>query len=307
MQEIYRCNTPTPTNITDVHSWFDLINQVSYAFAATERLLPFCKLLKPGTPFKWDSALDQIFKESKSVIISEINKGICIFHKSNGLEMESQKHCNCPSTEPFCCCTGWRITLVGSCFTHAAESCYAPVEGEALVVADALDKTRFFSLGCNDLIITVDHKPLLKILGDRSLEDIPNARLPNLKERTLRHIFRMIHIPGVRHKAADAVSCHPRGPPNPDMLVLPDDIATTSDLTTSFPLNELGCSFLSGIHSKETPTQPNHRRLARIISLVNQKHNCDHMGKSETCNHKDESIIESGFPEFRHELLPISP
>lgn len=67
------------------------------------------------------------------------------------------KHCNCPSTEPFRCRTGWRITLVGSRFTHAAESRYAPVEGEALAVADSLDKTRFSSLGCNDLIIAVNH------------------------------------------------------------------------------------------------------------------------------------------------------
>ena len=32
----------------------------------------------------------------------------------------------------------------------------------------------------------VDHRPLLKILGDSSLEHIPNTRLRNLKEKTLR-------------------------------------------------------------------------------------------------------------------------
>ena len=61
-------------------------------------------------------------------------------------------HCQCPSTEPFCCNTGWKIALVGSRFTHATESRYAPVEGEALAVADALDKARFFVLGCSNLI-----------------------------------------------------------------------------------------------------------------------------------------------------------
>ncbi|CAB4012087.1 Hypothetical predicted protein [Paramuricea clavata] len=72
---------PTPTNNTDVRSWFGMINEVSYTFAATERLLQFRQLLKPGTPFKWNSALDQIFEESKSVIINEINEGIRIFDK----------------------------------------------------------------------------------------------------------------------------------------------------------------------------------------------------------------------------------
>ena len=49
-------------------------------------------------------------------------------------------------------------------FTHAAESHFPPVEGEALIDVDVLDKARFFVLGCSDLIITTDHKPLLKVV-----------------------------------------------------------------------------------------------------------------------------------------------
>ena len=117
----------------------------------------------------------------------------------------------CIKSEPFCCPTGWKITLVGSRFTHPAESRYAPIEGEALAVADSLDKARYFVLECRDLIIAVDHKPLLRVLGDRSLEDISNTRLRNLKEKTLRYRFRMIHIPGVKHRATDSLSRHPTG------------------------------------------------------------------------------------------------
>ena len=56
----------------------------------------------------------------------------------------------------------------GLSLTHPAESRYAPVEGGALAVADALDKARHFVLGCS--IVAVDHKPLLKLFGDRSLK-----------------------------------------------------------------------------------------------------------------------------------------
>ena len=154
---------PTPTSITNVRSWFGLINQVSFAFATTDRMLPFRALLKPGTPFKWNNELDQIFQKSKSFIVSEIQEGVRIFDKTKPTCLATDwsrdgirywllhKHCHCPSTQPFCCPTGWRITLVGSRFTHAAESRYAPVEGEALAVADALDMTRFFVLGCDTL------------------------------------------------------------------------------------------------------------------------------------------------------------
>jgi len=62
------------------------------------------------------------------------------------------------------------VTLVGSRFTHSAESRYATLR-EALTDADAIDKARYSVLGCGQLIIAVDHKPLLKVLGDRSLEN----------------------------------------------------------------------------------------------------------------------------------------
>jgi len=167
-------------------------------------MLPFRQLLKPGTPFKWDSELNELF-----VIIEEIEEGLCIFDKSKPMCLATdwsktgvgfwlfQKHCHCPSTEPFCCHRGWKVTLVGSCFTHAAELGYALVEGKVLAVADALDKARFFVLGCSDLISGVDHKPLLKVFSDRSLKESSNARLRNLKEKTLRYKFRMVHLPGV--------------------------------------------------------------------------------------------------------------
>ena len=37
---------PTPTNITDVRSWFGIINQVSYAFSQTQLMEPFRNLLQ---------------------------------------------------------------------------------------------------------------------------------------------------------------------------------------------------------------------------------------------------------------------
>ncbi|KAK7489601.1 hypothetical protein BaRGS_00019235 [Batillaria attramentaria] len=63
-------NFPTPRNITDVRSWFGLINQVSYAFASADRMLPFREALKPGTRFEWTDRLNHLFEESKALIIT---------------------------------------------------------------------------------------------------------------------------------------------------------------------------------------------------------------------------------------------
>ena len=229
-------NFPVPRNIHDIRSWFGLVNQVSYAFSMAERMLPFRTLLKTGQQFRWDTELQDIFDESKEHIVQEIETGVRIFDKSKPTCIATdwskrgigfwllQKHCVCTPLKPFCCNSGWKVTLVGSRFTHAAESRYAPIEGEALAVADALDKARYFVLGCEGLIVAVDHKSLLKIFGDRSLEDIPNSRLRNLKEKTLRYRFRVTHVPGMKNKAADAMSRRPTG--RPVKTDLPDDDAS---------------------------------------------------------------------------------
>ena len=80
-------------------------------------------------------------------------------------------------------------------------------------------------LGCENLIVAVDHKPLLKLLADRALDDIPNPRLRNLKEKTLRYRFRITHVPGMKNKAADAISRRPVGSALRSRMNLPDDNA----------------------------------------------------------------------------------
>jgi len=314
---------PTPKNITDMRSWFGLVNQVSYAFSMTDRMQPFRQLLKPGTPFKWDDHLEDLFLESKAVIVGEIETGVRIFDRTkptclatdwskNGIGFWLfQKHCKCERTVPFCCRDGWKITLVGSRFTSTTESRYAPVEGEALAVADALEKARYFVLGCENLIVAVDHKPLLKLLGDRSLENIPNARLRNLKEKTLRYRFKIIHVPGARHRAADAVSRHPTG--EPENMVLIDDIASISQATTT-TLNLPTLTHISNYMSADEPDNgitESGLYTSAVSSINSSTLQCITWDRVRTASAGDEDIfqlvklIESGMPEKRDALPPL--
>ena len=103
--------------------------------------------------------------------INEIEQGISNFDKTKPtclatdwskteLDIGYLKNSQCQTSKPFCHHTGWKIPLVGSCFTHPAESRYAPVESEALI-ADALDKVGYFVFGCENLVIPIDHKPVM--------------------------------------------------------------------------------------------------------------------------------------------------
>ena len=58
-------------------------------------------------------------------------------------------------------------------------------------------------------MIVTDHKPLIKIFGDRTLDEITNSRLFRLKQRTLPWRFEIRHLPGTSNQAADATSRHP--------------------------------------------------------------------------------------------------
>ena len=212
---------PTPKDITGIRSWFGLVNQVSYAFSMTERMSPFRELLKPGRKFYWDENLDMIFEESKTKITNEVKNGVQLFDSSRKTCLSTdwsktgtgfyltQKHCNCTSESPNCCSTGWKVIFAGSKFNNKAETNYAPIEGECLAVVKALHRSRYFVLGCKDLTLATDHKPLIKILSDRCLEDIHNPRLLKLKEKTLLYRFKITYVPGNSNNVADATSRYP--------------------------------------------------------------------------------------------------
>ena len=184
-------------------------------------MTPFRPFLSPRHPFEWNEELDLAFTQSKEAIIAAIKYGVEIFDPKRRTCLRPdwskkgigyfllQKHCGCPSQLPDCCRDGWKITLSGSRFLQDAEARYAPIEGEALAVAWGLEQTKYFTLGCDDLLVVTDHKPLTKILGDRLLDEIQNTRLFRLKQRTLPWNFTIAHLPGTSNHAADATSRHP--------------------------------------------------------------------------------------------------
>lgn len=230
---------PQPQTITDIRSWFGLVNQAAYSFSKCSVMEPFRKLMKKGSQFMWNKDLDEAFKAAKATIKRKIEKGVRIFEKNRKTCLATdwsktgigawllQKHCKCDSSKPFCCPTGWHVTLFCSRYLTEAESRYAAVEGESLAVVYGLEKTRHFVLGCTDLVIAVDHKPLIGLFTKRSLEDIPNARLRNLKEKTLPFRFQMIHVDGVRNKVADCLSRSPSDAA--EHMDLIDDMDTTQE------------------------------------------------------------------------------
>ena len=298
----------TPQNLTDVRSWFGLINQVSYAFAQAKVMAPFRELLASRKrKFYWDSTLDAIFAQSKKHIIAEILNGVKSFEINRPTCLMTdwcktglgyflmQKHCDCTKIHPTCGNGHWKVVWVGSRFTRPAESRYSPVEGEASAVVYGLESCRMFVMGCPHLIVAVDHQPLLKILNDRDLDDIKNPRLQGLKERTLPYDFEIVHVPGKNHNAPDATSRHP---------VQTDDCSSISKVC---------CVLLVDEDQEYSNTSDEFNAEENIISSVKAAFDSENFNAITWEDVKAEAtvdeeccqltkLIEEGFPITRNEV-----
>lgn len=213
-------NFPTPLTISEARGWFGLVEQVAWSYIIKDTMVKFRHLTKEGNKkWDWNPDLEKEFEDSKAEIIRrvedgvksyDVNKRTCLatdWSKTGMGFLCLQKHCGCDlDMAPVCCKEGWKLVYAGSKKCSPAEGRYAPIEGECLAVAWSLEKARMFTLGCKDLLVSTDHKPLIAILGDRALEEISNGRLLRLKEKTLRFRFDIQHIPGIWNKGSDAFS-----------------------------------------------------------------------------------------------------
>jgi hypothetical protein len=280
---------PTPTSTTDIRSWFGLVNQVSNYAQIRDHMAPFKPFLSPRCKFSWSTELDEAFASSKKTIIDAIRRGVEIFDITKPTCLRPdwsnrgigyfllQRNCDCSSKTPGCCSDGWGITLAGSRFLSPTEQRYAAIEGEALAVAWGLEQTRYFTQGCNSLIVVTDHKPLVKIFGDRTLDEITNSRLFRLKQRTLPWHFEIYHLPGKSNLAADAMSRHPSPNTSQECSVtindLPDIIESAFMSAIKQDVEKLQVIPYSLIAS-ETAADPSMSKLCKLIEtgFVNYAH-----------------------------------
>ena len=118
-----------------------------------------------------------------------------------------QKHRQCTAEKaPICCPKGWCLLFAGSRFCTDAECRYVPIEGEAAAITWALEKCCMYVMGFPNIIVVIDHEPLMTLFGNWDLSKIQNPWLFQLEEKTLRYQFSNQHCPRKWHRGSDAVS-----------------------------------------------------------------------------------------------------
>ena len=285
-------NFSTPSNATDIRSWFGLVNQVAYTFALNRIMEPFRDLAKKGRKFYWDDTLDTLFQKSKEEVIRQAEEGVRTYdiQKSTCLTTDwckmgvgfalTQKHCKCSGpSNPNCGSGHWKLVFAGSRVTKKNERLFSPTEGECLAATFGLHRCRMFTLGCRDLTLAVDHRPLTGILNDRSLDSIENPRLLKLKEKTLPFDFKIVYVPGSSDaiKTADALSRNAAA-------------AGVDDQTTEDDVEDTARAFAAG--------------QAENIESITWRKVVEAAAVDEECVSLVQQIIE-GFPEEKSALPPI--
>ena len=142
--------------------------------------------------------------------------------------------------------------------------------------------------------------PLLKVFGDRSLNDTPSPRLCNLKEKSLRYRLKIIHVPGIRHAAADAVSQHLVSYATP--FHLPDDMAASLIVD---PPTLVSTMFLETLPATKASTQICHQSSSSTSEVI-KSITWDDI-RLETASDASmrtlSDVIDSGFPTTKNDLL----
>ena len=189
-------------------------------------------------------------------------------------------------------------------FITEPESWYADTEGECLAVTWSLNNTHMFVLGCKELIVVMDHKPLLGILNERNINSITNSRLQSLKEKTLQQQYTVQYCPGKWNCGADSVSQDPCKN-HVSFLDLTHTDLPTDDSIASYAIEE-NTSYTLSIKinilnkytspSKLSPEKPNGSiKLEQIKDA-----SCYDTQYQELINQ-----IKQGFPKNRNDTDPL--
>ena len=101
----------------------------------------------------------------------------------------------------------WRPVAIASRTLSETETRYAQIEKEALALTWALEKFAEYVLG-KAVVLETDHKPLVPLLGQKSLDLLP-PRVLRLRLRLMRFQYTIRHVPGKTLYTADMLSRAP--------------------------------------------------------------------------------------------------
>ena len=214
---------PTPSNITDLRSFFGLVNQLADftpdIASCADALRP---LLSPKNEFIWNANHEEAFNKVKQALVSTPTLAHFDPAKPTALQADAsrlhgigyallQKH------------DRWRLIQCGSRFLSETEKRYSTGEIEMLGAVWATHKCKLYLLGMPAYDLVLDHKPLIPMFNEYTLDQVPTPRLQRLREKLAPYTFRARWQKGKDHAIPDALSRAPVDQPDEDDKMLEEE------------------------------------------------------------------------------------
>ena len=190
---------PTPTNITEVRSFYGMANQLApFNSKLTEILAPIRPLLSTRTAFHIDEEMAAAFENATKELISSTT----LAYYRPGQTMHLYTDASCKNGLGYILKqlqqdNSWRPIQVGSRSLLDAETRYAPIELELTGLTWAVLKCKKFLTATRFNVFT-DHRPLVSLCNRKRLDEVENHRLLRCLMRLTDFDFIVEYIPGKR-------------------------------------------------------------------------------------------------------------
>jgi hypothetical protein len=202
---------PHQKNITDVRLFHGLCQQVgNFSIKVAESLKPLSPLLKKDLTWEWTTTHEKAFLKAREALYETHDLAFYDQKWPTALHVDAlrlfglgfilkQKDAN----------GSWRMVQAGSRYLSEAESRYAMIELECLGAAWAMQKCRQFIEGLPTFELVTNHKLLVPILNDHSLDKLDNPRILRLRLKMQRYQLKARWVPRKENIDADALSRAP--------------------------------------------------------------------------------------------------
>jgi hypothetical protein len=201
---------PRPKNLTDLRSWFGLVNQLgNFSPDITQIMEPFRPLLQKNSCYLWLPEHEQAFNEAKRRLSSPPVLTYFAVNRPTLLATDASRLHGLGFVLLQMVDGVWKTVQAGSRFLTPTESRYAMIELEALGACWAMKKCDMFLRGLPHFKLITDHQPLIPILNSKGIADVENPRLQRLMMKMLPYTFTAEWVKGKDHLAADALSRFP--------------------------------------------------------------------------------------------------
>lgn len=183
-----------PRNVEEVRRFMGMVNYVGKFSPSLPALSkPLRDLLKSDSTWTWDAQQKTAFEKIKKELSSPPVPAQYSPKKETMVSADT-------SSDP--------VVYISRSLTPT-EVQYAQIEKEALAATWACERLSSYLLGL-EFTVRTDHKPLISLLGSRSLDNLP-PRILKFRQRLLRFNYKIIHVPGKQLITADALSKAPQG------------------------------------------------------------------------------------------------